>query len=135
MSLPKWAQTILSPQLLLTDSDSTNIRPVFTVPAGGAVVKVVAATSNDTVARRITLLRTPSGGSAGLVDSLMIPAATTSEPVRHVNFLDPGRLTWLDPYDIQMHLGAGVVLSIKMETPISVGAEVSIFITAGEYAV
>jgi hypothetical protein len=128
----KFAQTIKTPQLKLTSSDSTNALSIYTIGANGGIVKAIWATSNDATSRWITIMKN-DGTKDGLVLSLKFPAAVTNVPIQAVNFLDPSRLTFLEPYDIQWHVESGHSFKAKMETAITAAAEVTIYLVVGEY--
>lgn len=131
-STPQFAATPRSPQIQIVNADGTNLKTLFTMGANGGVVKAIWATSNDTTARWITLLKS-DGTTDLLVDSIKIPAASATIPLRLVNFLDPSRLVILDPYEVQLHLAPNHGFKVRMESAVTAGAEVAVFAQYGEF--
>ena len=132
-STPEFSSIVRSPQIKLNNASGTTTQTIFTVLAAkGAILRALWATSNDTTSRFITLIKN-DGTQDGLVVTMRIPAATTSYPVQIVNFLDPNRLTFLNPYDIQWHVEQNDVFKAKMETAITASAEITVFAQYGEF--
>lgn len=127
-----FAGVIRSPQVKFVNADGTSTKTLFTVGAGGAIIRSIWATSNNDAGIYITLIKS-DGIIDSLVDSLQIPAATIINPVQRVNFLDPTRLTQLDPYDVVWHVAANHVFKAKLDTTVTAGSyEVSVFAEYGE---
>jgi hypothetical protein len=131
-STPQFATIPRSPQIQVVNADGNALKTVFLMGSNGGILKALWATSNDATARSITLFKT-DGTTDLLVATMKLPAASAANPVRAVNFLDPTRLTMLDPYEIQWHLAPNHGFKVRMETAITLGAEVAVFAQYGEF--
>lgn len=131
-STPQFAANPRSPQINIVNSNGTALQTVFTVGSTGAILRGLWATSNDTTARWATLYKS-DGTVDSAVLSLKFAAASVAVPYRAVNFLDPSKLTKLDPFEIQWHLAAGHVFKVGMETAVGSGFTVSVFAEYGEF--
>ena len=131
---PKYAGVVRSPFLTLTPTQSTNIFTLAEIGANDAIVRAIWANSNDPVGNWIALYLTNLSNDDVEVTRVKFSGATTTNPLRYVNFLDPNRLTWLDPYEIQWHLAAGYKLKVGMvDTPVSTDKRVNVFINYGDF--
>lgn len=131
-STPQFASIPRSPQIQIVNADGSALKTVFLMGANGGLLRALWATTNDATARWITLFKT-DGVTDLLVVTLKFQPATSNFPVRSVNFLDPTKITMLDPYEIQWHLAPGHGFKVRMENAVSPGAEVGVFAQYGEF--
>ncbi len=129
---PEYSAIPRSPVIQILNANGTALQTLFTMGANGGILRSLWASSNDTTARWLTLLRT-DGTTDTLVLTLKFAAASATVPLRHLNFLDPTKLTKLDPYEIQWHLAAGHGFKVRMESAVTSGSEVAVFAEYGEF--
>lgn len=132
-STPQFVGTARTALVKLVNASGTSAQTLLTMGANGGLIEGLFMTSNDTTSRNLTLLL-GDGTTDVLVDTVVIPAATSGTPVVRVSLLNPTRWLDLDPDNVKWVLGASWMLKVRMESAVTSGAyETSVVATYGEF--
>ncbi|MEI8167346.1 MAG: hypothetical protein WCG26_13275 [Chloroflexales bacterium] len=130
---PQFVGTARTAHVKLVNATGTTAQTLLTMGSNGGLIEGLFITSNDTTSHNLTLLL-GDGTTDVLIDTVVLPAATSTTPVQQVNLLDANRLTWLDPNNLKWVLAASRVLKVRMEMAVSSGSfEVAAICNYGEF--
>ena len=129
---PKLLKYARNAVITFENSDGTAAKTLLTMGSNGGLIESWFVTSTDTTEREM-VIAVQQGSTTAIVDRISIPAATGSVPVVIVPLMNPGRWSWLDPYNIKWAVQANVVFTCQMVSAVSSGAKVSVVCNYGEF--